>query len=83
MCWGGFICESLFNLLALSDNLSRWEYITTIQFEWQIITGHRKYRWTVLVRSGDHIGLLSPPDIWLPRHVLAESYTLDAAFQHS
>jgi hypothetical protein len=48
--------------LALRDNSSRWEYITTIQFEWEIFTGQRKYRWTILVRLADRIGLWSLPD---------------------
>ena len=48
--------------LASRDNSSRWEYLTTLQFEWEIVTGKRKYRWTILVRSADHIGLWSPPD---------------------
>ena len=48
--------------LTSRDNSSRWEYLTTLQFEWQIITGKRKYRWTILVRSADGIGLWSLPD---------------------
>ena len=58
--------------LALHDNLSRWEYITTIQFEWEIITGQRKYRWTILVRFADRIGLWSLPDT---SHVGAKLYS--------
>ena len=48
--------------LASHDNSSRWEYVSTIQFEWQIITRKRKCRWTILVRSADRIGFWSLPD---------------------
>ena len=58
--------------LSLRDNLSRWEYVTTLQFEWQIITGQRKYRWTILVRFADRIGLWSLPDT---SHIGAKLYS--------
>jgi len=35
-----------------------WEYFTTIQFEWQIVTGRRKYRWTILLYSGCRLSAL-------------------------
>ena len=62
-CHGGNLYVRYYlSFLASRDNSSRWEYIITIQFEWQIVTGQRKYRWTVLVRFADRFGLWSPPD---------------------
>ena len=62
-CHGGDLYVRYYLIfLALRDNSSRWEYITTIQFEWKIVTGQRTYRWTVLVRFADRFGLWSPPD---------------------
>lgn len=30
--------------------LSRWEYITTIDFEWDYVAAKRKFKWPLLVR---------------------------------
>jgi hypothetical protein len=32
--------------------LFSWEFVTTLGFEWNVIRGHRPYRWTIWV-SGD------------------------------
>jgi hypothetical protein len=62
-CHGGDIYVRHYLIfLALRDNLSRWEYVTTIQFEWEIVTGQRKYRWTISVRLADRIGFWWLPD---------------------
>ena len=72
-CHGGNIYVRHYLIfLALRDNSSRWEYITTIQFEWEIITGQRKCRWTILVRFADRIGLWSLPD---SSHIGAKLYS--------
>ena len=26
-----------------------WEYLTTLEYEWSVIRGHRQYRWTIWV----------------------------------
>ncbi|KAI0299052.1 hypothetical protein B0F90DRAFT_1818371 [Multifurca ochricompacta] len=39
-------------------NLSSWDFVTTIGFEWQFISGKRKYRWTLLLYSFSRIGAL-------------------------
>jgi hypothetical protein len=28
-----------------------WEYVTTFDYEWSVIRGHRPYRWTIWVRG--------------------------------
>jgi len=39
-------------LLHVMGGIYIWEYFTTLWFEWQIITGKRKYRWTIGLYSG-------------------------------
>jgi hypothetical protein len=54
-----FICESLLTLPRYTSMLdliaqarhfaSRWELVTTLDYEWDIIRGRRPYRWTIWV----------------------------------
>jgi hypothetical protein len=39
-------------LLHVMGGIYIWEYFTTLWFEWQVITGKRKYRWTIWLYSG-------------------------------
>ncbi|KAI0268895.1 hypothetical protein BC834DRAFT_867755 [Gloeopeniophorella convolvens] len=45
-------------LCRTNRNVCSWEYVTTFGFEWQIITGKRKYRWTILLYSGCRLSAL-------------------------
>jgi hypothetical protein len=39
-------------LTMLNLPLFRWEFFTTLDYEWSVIRGRRPYRWTIWV-SGD------------------------------
>ncbi|KAH9993250.1 hypothetical protein BJV77DRAFT_999543 [Russula vinacea] len=45
-------------LLHVMGGLYIWEYFTTIWFEWQIITGRRRCRWTIWLYSGCRLAAL-------------------------
>ena len=30
--------------------ISSWEFVTTLDYEWSVIRGHRPFRWTIWVR---------------------------------
>jgi hypothetical protein len=30
--------------------ISSWEFVTTLDYEWSVIRGHRPFRWTICVR---------------------------------
>src|SRR5579863_3789960 len=32
-------------------SLSRWEFVTTLDYEWRVFRGHLPYRWTIWVRT--------------------------------
>ena len=43
---------------------SSWEFFTTLEYEWDVIRGHRPYRWTIGVctlLSGFRQSSLAPP----------------------
>jgi hypothetical protein len=51
--WRLFVCCLPFtgcssDVIAL---LVRWEFFTTMDFEWNVIRGRRPYRWTIWVRG--------------------------------
>ena len=54
-----FSCETLqtathrvsCNLTSIGLPLSRWEFFTTLDYEWSVIRGDRPYRWTIWVCS--------------------------------
>ncbi|KAI0295832.1 hypothetical protein B0F90DRAFT_1748744, partial [Multifurca ochricompacta] len=45
-------------LLHVMGGIYIWEYFTTFGFEWQIVTGRRRYRWTILLYSGCRLSAL-------------------------
>ncbi|KAI0302733.1 hypothetical protein BC826DRAFT_985970 [Russula brevipes] len=45
-------------LLHVVGGIYIWEFVTSLWFEWQIITGQRKYRWTVWLYSGCRLSAL-------------------------
>jgi len=45
-------------ILHVMGGLYLWEYFTSLWFEWQILTGRRKYRWTIWLYSGCRISAL-------------------------
>jgi len=45
-------------VLHVMGGLYIWEYVTTIWFEWQIITGRRRCRWTIWLYSGCRLSAL-------------------------
>ncbi|KAH9991282.1 hypothetical protein BJV77DRAFT_548923 [Russula vinacea] len=42
---------ALLKFWLVVDGIFLWEYFTTLDFEWNIIRGHRRYRWTIWVYS--------------------------------
>ncbi|KAH9990090.1 hypothetical protein BJV77DRAFT_1069111 [Russula vinacea] len=43
--------EALVKLWHLIDGVFIWEFLSTLDFEWDVIRGHRPYRWTIWVYS--------------------------------
>ena len=39
------------NITNTKGYVSSWEFITTLDFEWSIMQGRRRYRWTIWVCS--------------------------------
>jgi hypothetical protein len=33
----------------ITNLTTSWEYLTTLEYEWSVIRGHRHYRWTIWV----------------------------------
>ena len=48
------LASGLYVTTQSQPSASSWEYLTTLGYEWDVIRGHRPYRWTILVS-----GLLS------------------------
>jgi len=46
------------NFWHLVDGIFIWEFFTTLGFEWDVIRGHRPYRWTILVYSITRVATL-------------------------
>ncbi|KAH9031889.1 hypothetical protein EDB85DRAFT_1300571 [Lactarius pseudohatsudake] len=44
--------------LAENRNPFSWDFFTTLDFEWDYITGRRKFRWTLLLYSLSRLGAL-------------------------
>ncbi|KAI0052431.1 hypothetical protein FA95DRAFT_1601803 [Auriscalpium vulgare] len=40
------------------DGLYIWEYVTTLNYEWEVITGKRPYRWTIWIYSISRLSAL-------------------------
>ena len=58
-CCGRIVLVSLPRRPLDSDNISNnnnpvlissWEFVTTLDYEWSIVRGHRPFRWTIWVR---------------------------------
>ncbi|KAI9448707.1 hypothetical protein F5148DRAFT_1250441 [Russula earlei] len=45
-------------ILNVMGGIYIWEFVTSLWFEWEIITGKRKYRWTVWLYSGCRLSAL-------------------------
>ncbi|KAH9990083.1 hypothetical protein BJV77DRAFT_633989 [Russula vinacea] len=43
--------EAVVKLWHLMDGVFIWEFLTTLDYEWDVIRGHRPYRWTIWVYS--------------------------------
>ncbi|KAF8487410.1 hypothetical protein DFH94DRAFT_687893 [Russula ochroleuca] len=43
--------EAIVKLWHLTDGIFIWEFFTTLHYEWDVIRGHRPYRWTIWVYS--------------------------------
>ncbi|KAH9990095.1 hypothetical protein BJV77DRAFT_634846 [Russula vinacea] len=43
--------EALVKMWHLIDGVFIWEFLSTLDFEWDVIRGHRPYRWTIWVYS--------------------------------
>ena len=43
--------QSYYLRIVHNETLARsWEYLTTLEYEWDVIRGRRPYRWTIWVR---------------------------------
>jgi hypothetical protein len=54
LCSGGSLHVSFASEYFRSKSATtkdRWEFFTSLWFEWQIITGKRSYRWSIWVRA--------------------------------
>ncbi|KAH9003685.1 hypothetical protein EDB86DRAFT_2826269 [Lactarius hatsudake] len=49
---------ALVNFLHCLDGVFLWEFFTTLDFEWDYITGRRKFRWTLLLYSLSRLAAL-------------------------
>jgi hypothetical protein len=56
---------------AIQLHIYRWEFVTTLDYEWKVIRGRIPYRWTIWVRSGQRFALASS-------HM--ENFLVDSAF---
>ncbi|KAH9985802.1 hypothetical protein BJV74DRAFT_550801 [Russula compacta] len=45
-------------LLHVVGGMYLWEYVNTMWFEWEIVTGRRKHRWTIWLYSGCRLSAL-------------------------
>ncbi|KAF8487392.1 hypothetical protein DFH94DRAFT_25666 [Russula ochroleuca] len=43
--------EAVVKLWHLMDGVYIWQFFTTLDYEWDVIRGHRPYRWTIWVYS--------------------------------
>ncbi|KAI0046182.1 hypothetical protein FA95DRAFT_1413419 [Auriscalpium vulgare] len=46
---------SMVKLVHVFAGIFIWEYVSTLYFEWEVVTGRRPYRWTLLVYSGTRL----------------------------
>lgn len=44
-----YLCKPNFSRFVFPSHISRWEFISTLDFEWSVYTGKRPFRWTVPV----------------------------------
>ncbi|KAH9988693.1 hypothetical protein BJV77DRAFT_730054 [Russula vinacea] len=50
---------ALLKFWLIVDGIFLWEFFTTLNFEWDIIRGHRRYRWTIWVYSLSRLAALA------------------------
>jgi hypothetical protein len=50
-CGAVYVCEipCMSRGLSLAHTRNRWEYLTTLDFEWQVYTGRRPWKWPYFV----------------------------------
>jgi len=41
---------------ACLNGIYMWDFLTTLWFEWEFLTGKRKFKWTLLLYSASRIG---------------------------
>ena len=46
-----FFAALTYALYLITQSAARWEFFTTLDYEWDVIRGHRPYRWTIWVRG--------------------------------
>ncbi|KAN0107096.1 hypothetical protein V8E52_010501 [Russula decolorans] len=46
------------NIWHTMDGIFIWEFFTTLNYEWDVIRGHRPYRWTIWVYSITRVATL-------------------------
>ena len=59
MLWLGSTCVSALPLVPFALTayqiirrfISSWEFVTTLDYEWDVLRGHRPFRWTIWVGS--------------------------------
>lgn len=49
---------ALVNFMHCLDGIFLWDFVTSLGFEWDYITGKKKFRWTLLLYSFSRIGAL-------------------------
>ncbi|KAH9984375.1 hypothetical protein BJV77DRAFT_194090 [Russula vinacea] len=50
--------EGVVKLWHLTDGVFIWEFLSTLDYEWDVIRGHRPYRWTIWVYSVSRVTTL-------------------------
>ncbi len=47
--WPAALASRLYLTNQLRRSVPSWEFFTTLDYEWDVIQGHRPYRWTIWV----------------------------------
>jgi hypothetical protein len=49
MCWDLHVSYLYIDVVTFVDARDRWEFVTTLDFEWEVYTGRRPWRWSFIV----------------------------------